>query len=60
LPIRESFVLVRDTIDRQFAYSDLSAGVEANSVYPADTDRVACSRAEECDETFRTTGRPVL
>jgi ATP-dependent exoDNAse (exonuclease V) alpha subunit len=34
--VRQSFVLVRDTIDREFAYSGLSRGAEANSIYLAD------------------------
>jgi conjugative relaxase-like TrwC/TraI family protein len=34
--VRQSFVLVRDTIDREYAYSGLSRGAEANSIYLAD------------------------
>jgi ATP-dependent exoDNAse (exonuclease V) alpha subunit len=34
--VRQSFLLVRDTIDREYAYSGLSRGVEANSIYLAD------------------------
>jgi conjugative relaxase-like TrwC/TraI family protein len=34
--VRQSFVLVRDTIDREYAYSGLSRGAEANSIYIAD------------------------
>jgi conjugative relaxase-like TrwC/TraI family protein len=34
--VHQSFVLVRGTIDREYAYSGLSRGAEANSIYLAD------------------------
>ena len=34
--VQHSFVLVRDTIDREFAYSGLSRGSDSNSLYLAD------------------------
>jgi hypothetical protein len=34
--VHQSFVLVRDTIEREYAYSGLSHGTEANSIYLAD------------------------
>ena len=34
--VQHSFVLVRDTLDREFAYSGLSRGSDSNSLYLAD------------------------
>jgi conjugative relaxase-like TrwC/TraI family protein len=48
--VRQSFVLVRDTIDREFAYSGLSRGAEANSIYLADHEpRVEEQHAPELE-----------
>jgi len=34
--VQQSFVLVRDTIEREYAYSGLSRGTEANAIYLAE------------------------
>jgi conjugative relaxase-like TrwC/TraI family protein len=34
--VQQSFILVRDTIDREYAYSGLSRGTETNSIYLAE------------------------
>jgi len=50
--VQQSFVLVRDTIEREYAYSGLSRGTEANTIYLAEPSyRVEEQHAPEFEPT---------